>query len=575
MKKKQQLRSERINTSIQLLSLFLEEKISCSDIAKDVLDNKMQDEFRSIGWRIFLNILPVCNNIDDNWRNITKKNREEYNILLQEHIYYEESLIKYIRKEIKSEQLVLDQNLKDILDLIILDVSRTFQDITLFCSDGIKETLTILLFIWSKNNLSVGYIQGMNEIIGTIIYALFPSNLVNINYEAENECNDKINTEIKVDKSHTKDNKHDIKYDTKNDSKYDIKHETIIHESKHGITHEYKQVNKLSSNKETKIINHISDDVINNEERRTSIFNIKKAIEDNLLKMQKDKHQGGELKKMNTVNGIKSSFNNSNANTNYISNSININNTHTNTNNIASFHSPKKQNRQEPHFDELKCRQLRKRAANLFFFLNSEEHFDADVYSIFNDLMERCLKDLFNYSKQDRKSEFTFNDDYRLSITLEQIELTDLSVIKKRIASIFFYYLRLANPQLFEHLIDKVDPFIFMFRWLLCVLNREIPLKNIVYIWDSIFIVEELDKKKSIFNKDLPYGNLNFLDHICVSMIDNIKDELFAFDIDDSTYMLHMLMNYPSKVNPKNIVATGLKFREKYHEALSKDYDFI
>jgi len=527
MKKKQLIKSEKIHSSIKLLELFIEGKITCSDISKDVLDNKMQEEFRSVGWRMFLDILPVAHNIDENWRNITNKNREEFGVLLKRDIYGEESIMKYIRKEITSEQLNLSKNLKDILDLIILDVSRTFQEISLFCSNGIKETLITLLYIWAKNNLDVGYIQGMNEILATMLYALFPCNLTMINYLSDldssedlkeiNECSEHLGKKSSV---------------TAN------------------ISNGFKESPKKTLNAKNGSIISVATNL--NTEEKTGVFNIKNNIEEKIQKMKREKSYGSFLKKS------------SNANLSKNGGLVKINP-------IPEF----KILSSKQETENLKMKQARVQVAKLFFFLNSEEHFDADLYSIFKNVMDRCLKDLFNYSKQDRKSEFDFSDEYKLTITLEQIQITDLSSIKKRIAAIFYYFLRQSNLSLFNHLIDKVDPFIFMFRWILCVLNREIPLKNIIYIWDSIFVVENLDKKASILHKTIPYGSLNFLDFICVSMIDNIKDKLYSYDYDDSTYILQMLMNYPDTVNYKNIIKTALKFRELHHDILTKDYDYI
>jgi len=61
-----------------------------------------------------------------------------------------------------------------IKKLIVIDIDRTFQEKDLFRNQAIKEMLVINLFMWSKENKSVGYWQGMNDIMGLILLAIHP-----------------------------------------------------------------------------------------------------------------------------------------------------------------------------------------------------------------------------------------------------------------------------------------------------------------------------------------------------------------------------------------------------------------
>jgi hypothetical protein len=58
--------------------------------------------------------------------------------------------------------------------LINLDISRTYQNKELFQFPKIKEMLSSILFVWSKENSDTSYRQGMNEILAILLLGIFP-----------------------------------------------------------------------------------------------------------------------------------------------------------------------------------------------------------------------------------------------------------------------------------------------------------------------------------------------------------------------------------------------------------------
>lgn len=60
-----------------------------------------------------------------------------------------------------------------LLDLIKIGLKKTYQDIYLFKTDRIKIIIIYTLYIYSKNNSSIGYKQGMNEICAVFLYVLY------------------------------------------------------------------------------------------------------------------------------------------------------------------------------------------------------------------------------------------------------------------------------------------------------------------------------------------------------------------------------------------------------------------
>lgn len=65
------------------------------------------------------------------------------------------------------------QENSELKNMIKLDVTRTYQEIKLFENQSIKNLLVNVLFIWSKNNPSISYIQGMNEVAASLVYVYY------------------------------------------------------------------------------------------------------------------------------------------------------------------------------------------------------------------------------------------------------------------------------------------------------------------------------------------------------------------------------------------------------------------
>ena len=298
----------------------------------------------------------------------------------------------------------LPKNDEHLISLIKLDVDRTFQDYDLFHNKTIKEILCKILYVFSKENNVPSYCQGMNEILGTLLYIFLPGITCSEN-ENENEENfiNKIN-----------ENKFDV-----NENKIDI-------------------------------------------------------------------------------NDIDSLYN----------------------------------------------------------FLTNDIYFEADLYIIFNEIMNRDLKELYTYNNEryrNKKYEYDKNN-----LTIEKIYKTDESELIKRIKKIFYINLKEIDSILFKELIDKIEPDIFLLRWLLCLLNREISLQNIMWIWDCIFFYEMVEF--SVNNVEKDFSRLNFLDAICISMILNIKDDLI--NCEKGTVMMYVL-SYPNEYNLKEIILNAVKISEK------------
>ena len=426
---------------LENLSEIIKDKKNVRKMAEESIEGKTDIELRSILWRIFLDIIPY-NNIGDINKQVAES-RLQY--ITKVDKYKTEEYLCYLssNKTDEDKKLFLsnlnsffnyhdDKNKKvesflDSINLIKLDVNRTFQDIDLFRNKKIIDSLLRLLYVWNFENTDVGYCQGMNEIAGTIYYALFPSYLLS-NNENQDESTKKT--------------------------------EMIISEA--------------SSNEE------------------------KPEEKENYVRENGD-----------------------------------------------------------------------------FYNLNSETYVEADVFAIFSQIMKGGFKDLYNYNDPKYKKKKPA-DDHSISekadlISVEDINKMEIPYLKKRIYKIFYVYLKIIDYILYEFISEHCDPFIFLFRWILCILNREISIKNIIQTWDAIFAIEFLDKNFEN-HKDNPLllqTNFHFLDFLCVSMLKNVKYQII--NEEDPCKVLSTLMNFPNECNLRQIISDALIIRDEISSYLNEN----
>ena len=142
----------------------------------------------------------------------------------------------------------------------------------------------------------------------------------------------------------------------------------------------------------------------------------------------------------------------------------------------------------------------------LYYFLFDEEYFEADLYTLFVELMSRDLTILYSYN-DDKYKNINNNPTPDLkNITIEDLKKSVDSPLMIRIKKIFYIYLK-SDMEYFEVLYKNIEPNLFLLRWILCMLNREISLKNIFWIWDCVFFYEFMEfsfngNKEDVDNKD-------------------------------------------------------------------------
>ncbi len=176
--------NHRYENPRNILNNYLNGKISFYQIGKKCLNGTISSEFRSTLYKIFLNILPY--NDPNSWKNNLEHTRKQYKLKLNRLLNKNEYIIPFINCEEKKgtekyENLynLIPKEDNDLLALIKLDVDRTFQELDLYKNSKIKEMLCKILYVFSKGIPEPSYCQGMNEILGTLLYAFLPSLTLN------------------------------------------------------------------------------------------------------------------------------------------------------------------------------------------------------------------------------------------------------------------------------------------------------------------------------------------------------------------------------------------------------------
>lgn len=389
-------KSTNLRHALKEIQGLTKKKLDGKSLLKDTLKLKVTPESRSLLWRLYLNILPIDN--PDNWQNLLCASRRVYYNSHDSHI--NPDIMNFLRSEMSKEDFVAkyNQTLMENVNVIKLDVERTFQEFELFRTDKIKAILFKVLYIWSIHHQSTGYCQGMNEIAGTLLYAFHPA------YVAA--------TSIDVMEKDTKDE------------------------------------------------------------------------------------------------------------------------------------------------------------AFIYHLVNYEEHMEADLFQVYSELMDRQLIDLYDYNE---KHKVNYNDNFdtidKKTMLIEDIMREDCTVLKRRINKIFYYYLKVLDKELFLHVCDKVEPYLFLFRWILCVFTREFSVTNAVFVWDYILAIEyeeRLDTQTCPVMSD----NLNLADFICVAMLSDMRDQLLKKA--DNYYLLRLMMHFPNDKNFKAILKRALKMKQKMIDHLAK-----
>ena len=130
---------------------------------------------RDFIWLFFLGIIPFKH--PSNWQKILTSERANYLEIKQKYFTKDIEVFISLTREKDTYNYdkygtILKKEDFNLLNLIKMDVERTYQEKEIFTKDEIKKILISVLFIYAKENPQYGYKQGMNDILGVFLFVL-------------------------------------------------------------------------------------------------------------------------------------------------------------------------------------------------------------------------------------------------------------------------------------------------------------------------------------------------------------------------------------------------------------------
>ena len=197
---------------------------------------------------------------------------------------------------------------------------------------------------------------------------------------------------------------------------------------------------------------------------------------------------------------------------------------------------------------------------DIYVFFNDEDEFKSDLFFIFDNLMKKGIKNLFNQNKLD-KNDSNYNIFELFPNRFKDTVDDDVpTLINRRCSILIKEKLRALDPQLFDHF-KQIDLScsIFLQRWLRCLFNREFQYKEVLILWDAIFAYEFSNKKNQKYH-------LMYMDFIAIAMILRIRDSLKR---EDQNQCFTILFKYPHIENIVDLIKLSDKVSNAINEQLN------
>ena len=198
----------------------------------------------------------------------------------------------------------------------------------------------------------------------------------------------------------------------------------------------------------------------------------------------------------------------------------------------------------------------------LYYYLVDNNYIENDLFIIYSELMSRNMTVLYMYNDDRfRKKENEAKYDIK-NLKEEELEKSEESDLYKRIKKIFYIYLPKIDKQYFDYLVDYLEPNLFLLRWLLCILDREISLKHVLWIWDCILFYEFVEFTFIKKEVDTNEKRLNFLDMVCLEMILDLKPLVTT---NDQSIILCRFMKFPDEKNIREMIKKSVNLSHQFN----------
>jgi len=138
--------------------------------------NLHDNPFRSLCWRVFLNVVPSSS---DQWVASLTTVRENYKLLVDQFYTAQRLRDSSIDLTINNplsqdEDSPWNQHFQDteLRKIVQQDVVRVFPELEFFQNNEIREKLSNILFIYARSHPDLSYRQGMHELAAPLLYVI-------------------------------------------------------------------------------------------------------------------------------------------------------------------------------------------------------------------------------------------------------------------------------------------------------------------------------------------------------------------------------------------------------------------
>ena len=167
------------------------------------------------------------------------------------------------------------------------------------------------------------------------------------------------------------------------------------------------------------------------------------------------------------------------------------------------------------------------RAADFLQFVNGNEYIEADLYWCFTRLMDLGIAELFNpvvsHKQANRKPDlFTWETEKSQNdlVNQDKSSTEGVSSVLRRCHRIHHRVLQVVDKDLYFYMEkQKIEPQMYLQRYLRCILSREFNLGDTIIIWDALFASLAPNSDFKSQTQANASEELELLDFICVAMM--------------------------------------------------------
>ena len=198
-------------------------------------------------------------------------------------------------------------------------------------------------------------------------------------------------------------------------------------------------------------------------------------------------------------------------------------------------------------------KELYKNSIKVFKFFHDEAEIECDLFYIFDSLMKKGMKNLFNpkiiqKGEPEYKIYEIFSDMYK-----DDIGEDKCNYITRRCFLLINEKLKKIDEELFEYFkqID-INCGAFLQKWFRCIFCREFELNQVFIIWDVVFAQDFINEKNQKYS-------LSFIDSICLAMIIRLRKYILNRDQNEC---FSLMFKYPKIDNIKNLIILAYNIHE-------------